>query len=467
MLMVSFYAYAQSIEYNYIKTVKVLDWFGRNKNTSIQYYDEFGRPVITTTNALGSRGVFCYTSKGYDNQGREFELGLPVIGTTSSVFIDKEEYSALASNTYNTMSNNVYSHTYYDYINRPVFVSVPGAEWSNKGKSIVYGSNSKAEVKKYTAPLNTGSLVFNNEYYPSKTLFCEGFMDEDDKKKIVFKDYLGRKILEKKEESCTYYVYNDLGQLRFVLSPEFQYSGNVNETAYEYRYDKRGNVIMKKLPGCKYIQYWYDDADRLTFMQDQRLRDIGKYRFFLYDGLGRLAIQGLCSDIKTKDDGVEGIPAVTYYEEAAGFLNTGYSFNSTELMKNPELELVSYYDGHLGNGCFSILANSTKLFDSFANQVIEGKLASISSGKNLPARLISGYPGPPPVPFDTTGMTANIADTIPFLKRLPKSLFQILCNLFVRILILGILLSLPSIGTRYVMPIRFLQSHRIQVSMEK
>lgn len=55
---------------------------------------------------------------------------------------------------------------------------------------------------------------------------------------------------------------------------------------------------MKKiLPQCQYTQYWYDHGDKVTFMQDANLRTKNKYRFVLYDRMGRLCVQGLCDDI--------------------------------------------------------------------------------------------------------------------------------------------------------------------------
>ena len=71
---------------------------------------------------------------------------------------------------------------------------------------------------------------------------------------------------------------------------------NANETisAHEYRYDKRGNIVKKILPQCQYTQYWYDHGDKVIFMQDANLRTKNKYRFMLYDRLGRLCVQGLC-----------------------------------------------------------------------------------------------------------------------------------------------------------------------------
>ena len=65
-------------------------------------------------------------------------------------------------------------------------------------------------------------------------------------------------------------------------------------SGYEYRYDKRGNIVKKILPQCQYTQYWYDHGDKVTFMQDANLRTKNKYRFLLYDRLRRLCVQGLC-----------------------------------------------------------------------------------------------------------------------------------------------------------------------------
>ena len=36
----------------------------------------------------------------------------------------------------------------------------------------------------------------------------------------------------------------------------------------EYRYDARGRVTTKILPGAEYIEYWHDKADRVICMQD-------------------------------------------------------------------------------------------------------------------------------------------------------------------------------------------------------
>ena len=80
-------------------------------------------------------------------------------------------------------------------------------------------------------------------------------------------------------------------------------------------------MVKKILPGCEYIQYWYDNADRLLYMQDATLRNKGRYRFMLYDGLGRLCVQGLCSNCKRSES---LIPKVTYDNSKTGVCGTGY-----------------------------------------------------------------------------------------------------------------------------------------------
>lgn len=76
--------------------------------------------------------------------------------------------------------------------------------------------------------------------------------DEDGKTVCVFKDCKDRIILKRyfSEESThdTYYVYDDLGNLRYVLPPSLY--GEISKDmldkyAYQYRYDHRNRCIWK------------------------------------------------------------------------------------------------------------------------------------------------------------------------------------------------------------------------------
>ena len=115
-----------------------------------------------------------------------------------------------------------------------------------------------------------------------------------------------------------------------------------NKYAYEYRYDGRGNVVKKLLPGCKQIQHWYDRGNRLSFMQDANLRDRGQYRFFLYDKLERTVVQGLCNGCNRSEE----MNIAEFKENIGGLCNTGYNIPLSDKITNPTLETVNYYDNY-------------------------------------------------------------------------------------------------------------------------
>ena len=96
------------------------------------------------------------------------------------------------------------------------------------------------------------------------------------------------------EEHDTYYIYNDKGNLCFVLQPKYQESADLGKYAFQYEYDARGRCTKKKLPGADFVEYTYNDADQLVFSQDgnQRAQATKKWTYYLYDKFGRLTEQG-------------------------------------------------------------------------------------------------------------------------------------------------------------------------------
>ena len=91
----------------------------------------------------------------------------------------------------------------------------------------------------------------------------------------------------------TYYVYDNLNRLRFVLPPKYQDENNLGYYAYRYEYDGRGRMTKKQLPGCSPVQYWYDGRDRLIRMQDGVLAQTGSFRVWTYDALDRQVAQSI------------------------------------------------------------------------------------------------------------------------------------------------------------------------------
>lgn len=88
-------------------------------------------------------------------------------------------------------------------------------------------------------------------------------------------------------------MYDDFGDLRFVLQSMYQSEANLDKYAFQYTYDGHRNCIRKKMPGAEYIEYVYDTADRMIFSRDGNQRTSGKWMFYEYDNLSRLTCRAV------------------------------------------------------------------------------------------------------------------------------------------------------------------------------
>lgn len=358
LFAVAIHVFGQTPTANYVKTETILSEDGVKTQTTVQYYDKKGRPSQLLRNGVGMDGwVRSYTE--YDRWGRVEKSSMPMEAGDVPDCKDLYDLPAESSATY---EGDEYGWTEYDYdaVGRETSALGPGFEWFDDSRGILrnYGVNEGNVVRRYEAPLGDEcSLVNPGTYYSVGELSAMTVSDEDFKSVTHYKNRLGQTVLERRgwtgEYTDTYYVYDDLGRMRFVLSPQYQSNKQKAVTAYEYRYDKRGRIVKKILPGCEYTQYWYDTADRLLFMQDATLRERGLYRFYLYDGLGRLCVQGTCTDCNRgtyKDD-------VKFDRTTQGIAGTNYVHSKSWLVTNPEIEIVNYYggyefiDGNLMDGC--------------------------------------------------------------------------------------------------------------------
>ena len=332
--------YGQQSE-NSVTTMRHINASG-TRVTDRQYHDALGRPTLLAQGGMNTAGTYVYTLQTYDAVGRVADTWLPVDGGTSLAGQTESSIATLARSTYS--DSHAYSTASYDGAGRPVRSTTPGDLWhaAGKGRDIIRFTNAANSVRRYSAPVDRVSLV-KDGYYPAGSLHGEKTVDEDGRSLTVFTDKYGRKVLERRGAgNDTYFVYNIYGQLRYVLSPEYQTAGYKDEYAYEYRYDARGNVVKRYIPGCGYTQYWYDRADRLTFLQDPTLREKGFYRFFLYDRAGRAAVQGTCSSCVRS----ETPNPVTYRHGAPGVCATGYVMKDVSRITAPVLESATYYDSY-------------------------------------------------------------------------------------------------------------------------
>lgn len=109
-------------------------------------------------------------------------------------------------------------------------------------------------------------MLVHKGFYSPNLLDVTRTTDEDGNRSEVFTDKEGHKVLERRflssiatvsVSSDTYYVYDEYGNLCFVLSPEASARYITNPItalelyAYQYRYDYRNRCTGKKLPGAR------------------------------------------------------------------------------------------------------------------------------------------------------------------------------------------------------------------------
>ena len=272
------------------------------------WYDGLGRPVQELTSQATPTQSNLLTRTEYDLAGRQTRTWLPVV--TSSSFLSASAFSSAASSTYGTSETRPFSEQVLEAssLDRVPYAYGPGAAWyatSGGGHPVrtewLGNTASGVTACKYYY-VNGTSLAGGSTNYAAGTLSVVRTTDEDGAVSLTFTDKLGRTVLTRQVDgtstySDTYYVYDDRGQLRFVLQPQYQVSANLAQFAFQYTYDGRGNLTKKQLPGADYVQYVYDTYDRPAYVQDGRRSAAGtnRWHYYTYDNLGRVATEGECT----------------------------------------------------------------------------------------------------------------------------------------------------------------------------
>lgn len=379
-LCVPFLLYAQSKKQNYIKETLHLDTNGASIE-NVSYYDGLGNLSEIVSTASGTSDNV-YTFKTYDSKGRESKNFYPTPIGSGLDFKDYYSFVSASSNYYN--DEYAFKQNYYDDADHIVREDVAGNNWHahSAHNEFSYETNTLSDkVIRYDAD------PIAKSYYPEGCLEKESAKDADGNEVVIFKDLDGNTILERRNQGDTYYVYDKLGQLRYILSPQYQEKEDLAAYAYQYDYDECGNLVRKTLPGSQYTQYWYDKEGLLAYEQDALLRDKGLYRFYLYDRFDRVVLVGTTTSCNTNIKNAK--LNVSFSSQNGGIANSGYAFygNTSNFSKgsNVSLEKAYYYDS------YDFLSGAFK--DDFApispsqkggcNDLLVGSIIKTSNGQFL------------------------------------------------------------------------------------
>ncbi|AZB11678.1 RHS repeat-associated core domain-containing protein [Chryseobacterium sp. G0162] len=296
---------------------------------SVQYFDGLGRPKQIVNVKASPLGRDVVTHIEYDQFGRQVKDYLPVpqANTLNGAIVPNPLVNATQPALYGSekiYAEKILENSPLDRIQQQIQV---GNDWSNKPVKFKYEANLEGEVKRITATATwsngTTASVLDATIvnYPANQLYKTIITDEDGNQTIEFKNGQGqvilvRKVLDTSQNADTYYVYNNFDQLAFVISPKAVIAINdvpagtaipvniLNEMCYQYRYDGRNRVVLKKLPAKGWEYMVYDKADRVIMTQDALMGANKQWLFTKYDSFGRIAYTGIYTS--TQDYGPAG-----------------------------------------------------------------------------------------------------------------------------------------------------------------
>jgi len=379
------------------------------------YFDGLGRPLQTVQRQASPLAKDVVQPLAYDNMGRESRKYEPFVSTAADGKYKTGTVDALVKAFYNPASpgaTNIattpypYSETRYEdspldrvveqgFPDNPWQLSTSGVSGSGHTQKVDYYTNNSIAFSSTTTTRKVAMYISMPDEYFEPVLSLNGAYVDGQLKVVVTKDenwvtadgragtteeYMdkfGKLILKRTfnlkgstlEMLSTYYVYDDLGHLTFVLPPGInpdRDSGvptatEINNFAFRYICDGKGRIIEKKLPGSGFENFIYSPFDQLIFHQDARQKTEtipgftpGQYNtFYKYDGQGRVIMVGLERNrVWTRYQIQEYIDGFDYFWEERS--TASGNFHGYTNRSNPQgaaagdrdVMVVNYYDDY-------------------------------------------------------------------------------------------------------------------------
>jgi RHS repeat-associated protein len=329
---------------------------------SIQYIDSLGRPKQQISLAKSTAGTDIVQNSSYDKYGRQIRAYLPHVYAGGGGYRnpdDKKDQSNYYTNNGPQLESSDLSRPYTTTtfenspLQRVVGIRTPGNR--SKEATIRHDANVGNDVTRYIYTSNSSITltISSSGKYGKGKLTRIITTDENDKVSIEYKDMQDRTICQKVVASSgtdtliTYNVYDDFGQLRAVLQPEFQNESSEANYAFLYEYDLMGRVVARKTPGKATENFVYDKYDRKVMFQDGLQKSKGKWGFIKYDALNRIVVTGEISSTSLRSDWQTIFNSNTTYNESKTTTGIGYTLTNVnpDVTEDNSLQ-VFYYDDY-------------------------------------------------------------------------------------------------------------------------
>ena len=259
-------------------------------NVEVVYYDGLGRPIEQIAHKQSGTGKDIRTHIEYNQYGQQLKDYLSYVNQSPNLSINPNgqvDVLSFYSSSYNVNTSVPFSEKQVEAspLSRVFKQAAPGESWTmNSGNEIKFEYKSNVQddqVKNFTATttwnsslelydiaLSQGSNYSKNQLYKTITK-DENWKPSDYNNNTTqeFKNKLGQVILKRtfnaSDKLDTYYVYDQFGNLTYVIPPlaAANPSGQLNELCYQYKYDSRNRLVAKKLPSKQWEFIVYNNVN--------------------------------------------------------------------------------------------------------------------------------------------------------------------------------------------------------------
>ncbi|WP_377145647.1 DUF6443 domain-containing protein [Mucilaginibacter lutimaris] len=377
-----------------------------NVMRTVQYYDALSRP-LQTVQVKGSPSKKDFIQPyAYDLLGRQVMTYLPyatAVSDDGSYKVDALNPGAGLDRFYNPTGNGIsgtqqsnsivvvpqpFAQTVFEpsALSRVVEQGAPGADWqpaAGHTKKIEYTSNNEIPLSNtagtmlamlYTTIINANGsqtlVLGNNEgnYYKAGQLYVTISKDENwisgrSGTTEEYRDKEGHVVLQRTFNGAedalqilsTYYVYDDLGNLAFVLPPGTSPDGsvqNVGTLGYSYIYDKYNRLTQKRIPGKDWEITIYNKLDQPVMTQNGLQRENHQWSVIKYDKFGRVIITGLWNagttvNISTLQENVNMQDQWDVADKNNNSVSFPLGYNIKSFPVPSKVLTINYYDDYL------------------------------------------------------------------------------------------------------------------------
>ncbi len=396
---------------------------------SVSYMDRLGRPIQSIAKEASPNGKDIISFNEYDSYGLQSKQYMPYVGTsTNALYVELSTAKTNQASFFNASSDKIaddampWSTTTIERspLKRVLDKNSPGSAWENKRTRYEYTFNTSGDnVLEWEITGNGELKLTSSHYYSANTLSVSIIKDSDwtsgnDHTTRTYTNHLGQTILQRSykgsETYDTYSVYDEQGNLRFIVPPKAVNelltggaasiddtkvltstqtfpSGFAANTTYYYmpgatitlpagrtftngfslkpyplnasmvagllyinEYDERNRLVSKKVPGAEPVFYVYDNTGRLILSQDGNQRLSDQWTFTKYDQFDRPVLTGIVTDTRSREalqTFVTGEIITGKRYESRGSAKHGYTdVVWPRSIADNDYLVVSYYDDY-------------------------------------------------------------------------------------------------------------------------